>query len=85
MTSDKLKRLGVEIFAVGITEGGARSQLGELVSEPVANHVFTLSYRELKLLSSSLKNKICDGKPVRALFSSLLTRELSSFYFKFFL
>ena len=52
----------MEIFAVGIGDGGVKTELNKIASQPVASHVFTATYGELDTLSLLLAKKICEGE-----------------------
>ena len=67
--SDKLKALGVEIFAIGIGDGPVKTELNSIASEPAAGHVFMVGYGELlHTLSLSLAERICQGNLTKVYF-----------------
>lgn len=51
----------MEIFAIGIDDGAVKTELNKIASEPLTNHVFTVNYGRLEVLSSSLARIICEG------------------------
>lgn len=57
-----MKKLGVEIFAVGVDDGAVKTELNKIASRPLAGHVLTANYAELEFLPSLLAEKICQGK-----------------------
>ena len=60
--SEKLKGLGVEIFAVGVGDAALKTELNAIASRPLTNHVFTASYGGLEELSPLLGERICEGE-----------------------
>lgn len=60
--SQKLKKLGVEIFCVGVGEEFDRRELNTIASRPLTSHVFIANFGELESIASLLSENICQGK-----------------------
>ena len=59
---ERLRKLGVEIFCVGVGGGVEKKEINLVASRPLGGHAFTANFGELDALSSALGEKICRGK-----------------------
>lgn len=60
--SRNLRRLRVEVFAIGVGDGAVKTELDTIASRPLTSHVFTVNYGDLEDLSLLLGKRLCEGK-----------------------
>ena len=58
--ADVLKRVNVEIFAIGVGRGYSITQLNQIATD--RSHVFTVDFRNLNSIINGIKKKTCRGR-----------------------
>ncbi|XP_068092359.1 collagen alpha-4(VI) chain-like [Hyperolius riggenbachi] len=72
----KLRRLGVEVFAVGF-QNANKTELKNLVSHPPAKHITTVeSFLQLSDIELRLKKRLCKGIVLKSFAFPLLVRSI---------
>lgn len=59
-----LRDMGVTILAIGVGCCYYRPELNAIASDPDADHVFTVSFKDLQKVTGSLREQICVGKEI---------------------
>jgi len=62
--AQRLRDLGVTIYAVGIGSKINEDELKEMATDPDADHVFTSGFDDLGTIVQAIKNNICQGEDV---------------------
>ena len=75
--AQRLRDLGVTIYAVGIGNNFNEDDLKEMATDPDADHVFTSGFNNLGTVVQAIKDKACQGEDV-SLTNSLIMHEIFS-------
>ncbi|KAK3721427.1 hypothetical protein QZH41_020681, partial [Actinostola sp. cb2023] len=71
--AQKLRDLGVTIYAVGIGSKINEDELKEMATDPDADHVFTSGFNNLGTIVQAIKDKVCQGEDTPPPTTSVLT------------